>query len=285
MTEALTYYSYAKVNLGLKILNKRPDNYHNIHSLFIEINLSDELTFLANENHKLSIKGKPPTQFPLDENNLITKAYKLMRSHLNSNELEYSIQIKKNIPIGSGLGGGSSNAATTLTVLNKLWNVGFSNKKLEQLGVSLGADIPFFINGGLQLVEGIGEILSPQKNDFFRDLYFLLIIPSIYVSTKEAYSSLNKPLHPIQSYSKFSPVSRPVNWQLFDNDFENVIGKTYPEIHELKIALKKSGALFSGLSGSGSTVFGIYDSLQNADIIEKEFSNYQTFLTSPVFHS
>jgi len=285
MNKAFIHYSYAKVNLGLKILNKRPDNYHNIHSLFIEINLSDELTFFANENHKLSIKGPPHTQFPLDENNLITKAYKLMRNHLNFNELEYAIQIKKNIPIGSGLGGGSSNAATTLKVLNELWNMGFSNKKLEQLGVSLGADIPFFINGGLQLIEGIGETLSPQKNDFLRDLYFLLIIPSIYVSTKEAYSSLNKPLHPIQSYSKFSPVSRPVNWQLFDNDFENVIGKTYPEIHELKIALKKNGALFSGLSGSGSTVFGIFDSLQKADIVEKKFSNYQTFLTSPVFHS
>tara|TARA_Y100000590_G_scaffold459748_1_gene617569 strand:- start:2538 stop:3395 length:858 start_codon:yes stop_codon:yes gene_type:complete len=285
MNKAFIHYSYAKVNLGLKILNKRPDNYHNIHSLFIEINLSDELTFFANENHKLSIKGPTHTQFPLDENNLITKAYKLMRNHLNFNELEYAIQIKKNIPIGSGLGGGSSNAATTLKVLNELWNMGFSNKKLEQLGVSLGADIPFFINGGLQLIEGIGETLSPQKNDFLRDLYFLLIIPSIYVSTKEAYSSLNKPLHPIQSYSKFSPVSRPVNWQLFDNDFENVIGKTYPEIHELKIALKKNGALFSGLSGSGSTVFGIFDSLQKADIVEKKFSNYQTFLTSPVFHS
>ncbi len=139
-----------------------------------------------------------------NKNNLITKAYKLMRSHLNSSELEYSIQIKKNIPIGSGLGGGSSNAATTLTVLNKLWNMGFSNKKLEKLGLSLGADIPFFINGGLQLVEGIGEILSPQKNDLLRDLYFLLIIPSIYVSTKEAYSSLNKPLYNLSLTDPFT---------------------------------------------------------------------------------
>ena len=182
------------------------------------------------------------------------------------------------------MGGGSSNAATVILCLIEMFNINYKEDFHQSL-FSLGADIPFFINGGLQLIEGIGETLSPQKNDFLRDLYFLLIIPSIYVSTKEAYSSLNKPLHPIQSYSKFSPVSRPVNWQLFDNDFENVIGKTYPEIHELKIALKKNGALFSGLSGSGSTVFGIFDSLQKADIVEKKFSNYQTFLTSPVFHS
>ena len=116
-------------------------------------------------------------------------------------------------------------------------------------------------------------------------MYFLLIIPSIYVSTKEAYSYLNKPLSPIQNYSKFSPVSKPVNWQLFDNDFEYVIGKTYPEIHEIKVALKKGGALFSGLSGSGSTVFGIFDSLQVAGMVKKEISHHPTFLTSPVFHS
>ena len=280
MNKAFIHYSYAKVNLGLKILNKRPDNYHNIHSLFIEINLSDELTFFANENHKLSIKGPTHTQFPLDENNLITKAYKLMRNHLNFNELEYAIQIKKNIPIGSGLGGGSSNAATTLKALNELWDLNFSNKKLEKLGLSLGADVPFFIKGGFQLAEGLGEKLSPQKIDFLLDLYILLIIPPIHISTATAYAKLNKYLHTNQDHSKFPPVSKPVNWQLFENDFENMIGKTYPEIRKLKRALYDSGAIYSGLSGSGSAVFGFFDDEADAKSAELLFSaSNKTMLT------
>ena len=208
-----------------------------------------------------------------------------MQSHLNSKKSEYAIKIKKNIPMGSGLGGGSSNAATTLKALNKLWTMKFSNDKLEKLGKSLGADIPFFIKGGFQLAEGIGDILSPQKTDILKNLHFLLVTPPIHLSTEKAYDSLNKPLHPIHSHSKFSPVSMPVNWQLFDNDFENMIGKTYPEINEIKLTLINTGALFSGLSGSGSTVFGIFDNLQNAEISRKKFSQYQTFIAFPVFHS
>ena len=259
-----TFISNAKINLGLKILNKRPDNYHNIHSLFIEINLSDELSFIPNENHKLFIEGNCPSQFPLDEKNLITKAYKLMHSHLHSNKSNYLIKIKKNIPIGSGLGGGSSNAATTLKALNELWDLNFSNKKLEELGLSLGADVPFFIKGKFQLVEGLGEKLSPQKIDFLLDLYILLIIPPIHISTATAYAKLNKYLHTNHDHSKFPPVSKPVNWQLFENDFENMIGKTYPEIRKLKKVLYDLGAIYSGLSGSGSAMFGVFNNLNCA---------------------
>ena len=97
--------------------------------------------------------------------------------------------------------------------------------------------------------------------------------------------SLNKPLYPIRSYSKFSPVSKPVNWQLFDNDFEKVIQKAYPEISEIKENLQGAGALYAGLSGSGSTVFGVFDNLKTAELTREDFSHYQTFLTSPVFHS
>ena len=278
------FISNAKINLGLKILNKRPDNYHNIHSYFMEINLSDELTFSPNENHSLSIIGNCPNQFPLNENNLITKAYRLMQSHLYSSKSNYLIKIKKNIPIGSGLGGGSSNAATTLKALNELWDLNFSNKKLEKLGLSLGADVPFFIKGGFQLAEGLGEKLSPQKIDLLLDLYMLLIISPIHISTATAYAKLNKSLHTNHDHSKFPPVSKPVNWQLFENDFENMNGKTYPEIRKLKKVLYDSGAIYSGLSGSGSAMFGVFNNLNCAKKAQKEFSNQQTFLASPVFH-
>ena len=149
----------------------------------------------------------------------------------------------------------------------------------------MGADIPFFIQGGFQLAEGIGEKLTPQDKNALRGLYFLLIIPMFNISTAEAYLSLNKPLHPVENHSKFSSVSRPMNWQLFDNDFEKVIRKAYPEIGDIKDNLRDAGALFAGLSGSGSTVFGVFDNLKIAELARGKFSLYQTFLTSPVFHS
>ena len=279
------YYSYAKLNLGLKVLNKRKDGYHNIHSFFIEIDLSDELIFKSSSNFDLTSNYKGDIQFPLDNNNLIYKAYKLMYSKTDLIDSEYSIFVKKNIPLGSGLGGGSSNAATTLKTLNQLWDMKLSQERLEKLGLTLGADIPFFIRGGFQLVEGVGEKLVSLDIDIVKKLYFLIVVPPIYISTLEAYGLLNKPLSPKLSHSKFPPVSKPIAWQLFDNDFENVIGKTYPEINEIKHSLASCGALFSGLSGSGSAVFGVFQNLHIANVARGKFPNYQTFLTIPVFHS
>ena len=114
------YTSYAKINLGLQVLNKREDGYHNLHSVFLEIDLADELSFREASELKLGIEG---ADLPLDENNLITKAYRLIRSKVEDVQSEYSIHLKKNIPIGGGLGGGSSNAATVLTILNQLWEL------------------------------------------------------------------------------------------------------------------------------------------------------------------
>jgi len=199
--------------------------------------------------------------------------------------LEYAIHLKKLIPLGSGLGGGSSNAAYTLKALNELWELNYSPNKLEVLGVKLGADVPFFIRGGFQQAEGIGEKLTPQNYSALRGLHFLLIIPPFHISTIDAYKSLNKPLYPVKKRSKFPPVSRPVSWQLFDNDFEKMILKAYPEIGDIKKQLHDAGALFAGLSGSGSTVFGVFDNLKTAELTRGDFSPYQTFLTSPVFHS
>ena len=204
---------------------------------------------------------------------------------MKSMPTEYAIHLKKIIPIGGGLGGGSSNAATVLRALNKLWKINFSPNKMEKLGAELGADIPFFVRGGFQLAEGIGEKLSPQNDHTLHGLHFLLIIPPFHISTPDAYRLLNKPLRPVENHSKFAPVSEPVNWQLFDNDFEKVFRKTYPEIGNIKENLQSPGALYAGLSGSGSTVFGVFDNLKTAELTREDFSRYQTFLTSPVFHS
>ena len=273
------------MNLDLQILNKREDGYHNLHSLFVELDLADELIFTPSSNFKLSADCANDIQLPLDNTNLISRAFKLMQEEVGSAASDYAVHLKKVIPPGSGLGGGSSNAAFTLKALNELWKVNYSSNQLEYIGAKLGADVPFFIRGGFQLAEGIGEKLTPQNNQILLGLHFLLIIPPFHISTTEAYKSLNKPLRPVGNHSKFAPVTKPVNWQLFDNDFEKVIQKTYPEIGDIKENLQGAGALPAGLSGSGSTVFGIFDNLRAAELTRGYFSRYQTFLTSPVFHS
>ena len=274
------YTSHAKINLGLQVLNKREDGYHNLHSLFMEIDLADELSFIEASELNLGIEG---ADLPLDENNLITKAYRLIRSKVEDVQSEYSIHLKKKIPIGGGLGGGSSNAATVLTTLNQLWELNLTEDELENMSKSLGADVPFFIRGGIQLIEGIGDMLSPIDPSPVKDLQFILVVPPIHISTTWAYRALNKTLQPNKSRPKFAPLLRPMNWELFDNDFERVIHETYPEIGEIKANLQEAGALYAGLSGSGSTVFGVFDNLQKANSILGKYDQYQTFLTSPVF--
>ena len=126
-------------------------------------------------------------------------------------------------------------------------------------------------------------MLSPVDPAPMKDLQFVLVVSPIHISTPWAYRALNKTLQPDKSRPKFAPLSKPMNWELFDNDFERIIYETYPEIRETKVTLQKAGALYAGLSGSGSTVFGVFDDLQKAKSILEQFDQYQTFLTSPVF--
>ena len=220
---------------------------------------------------------------PIDGSNLISKAYHLLRSQVESVGAEYAIHLKKQIPIGGGLGGGSSNAGATLNALNQLWQLNLTTEELETLGAKLGADVPFFIKGDIQLVEGIGDILTPVDPNLLEGYSFLLVVPPIHLSTLWAYNALNKTLQPNKRLPKFPPLSKPMKWELFDNDFERVIRKTYPEISNIKEKLQNAGALYAGLSGSGSTVFGVFDNHQKAEALLENFSPYQTFLSSPVF--
>ena len=246
----------------------------------MEIDLEDALAFRPLPSFQLSVEG---VDVPVDESNLISKAYQLIRSRTERVNTEYAIHLIKRIPIGGGLGGGSSNAAATLNVLNQLWKLNFSLQELEKMGAELGADVPFFIKGGIQLVEGIGNILTPVDPNLLDGYSFLLVVPPIHISTPWAYNALNKTLQPIKRLPKFSPLSKPMKWELFDNDFERVIRKTYPEISNIKEKLQIAGALYAGLSGSGSTVFGVFDNHQKAEALLENFSPDQTFLSSPVF--
>ena len=273
------YKSHAKINLGLKVVNKRNDGYHNIDSLFVELNLHDTISFTSSDAFLLTTNF---SNLPVDNSNLVTKAYNLLHPHRAILGSEYSIHIEKKIPMGGGLGGGSSNAATTLKALNQLWKCDFDDDDLSKLGTSLGADVPFFIEGGFQHVAGIGEMLNPQNSEVLKNLHFLLIVPDIHVSTEWAYKALNISLQSNESVPKFSPLTGPVNWQLFENDFERVIRSTYPEIDEIKSQLYNCGAIYAGMSGSGSTVFGIFDNRELLQNSSEQFTQCQSFITFPI---
>ena len=272
--------SNAKINLALKILNQKTNGYHNISSIIQEISLSDILTISKNSsNHiELSCSG---LKTPNDKTNLCYKA-----AHSMFNEFSISqgidITLHKNIPVGAGLGGGSSNAASVIKGLIQLFDINYSKKQIISLSEQLGADVAFFISGGLQEASGIGSNLTPinQKLDKF---YFLLVYPNIEISTKWAYNNYKKYLDYKSIKTNFLPLSDNLNWSLLENDFEKVVLSTYPEIREIKNELQKSDSLFSSLSGSGSTMFGVYDNLKLAERSMRLFHAYQTYLTLPVY--
>lgn len=274
------FYPNAKINIGLKITGRLPNGYHALSSFFLEIDLHDELHFEPNSTGEIKFKSSG-IPIPGPGLNLCVKAAELLQKKYGQNKGVY-IHLGKNIPIGAGLGGGSSDAASALKGIAKLWDIQLTAAEYIQMSAQLGADVPFFINGGFQLAENIGDVLTTIPADPLSDLYILLIMPPINISTAWAFQELKKVLEPDQEGFKFSGFSRPLNWQLFENDFERVILSTYPEIGRIKTDLIGQGAVYASLSGSGSTMFGIFDDRKSAESAAKNFSAYHTFVARPV---
>jgi len=267
--------SPCKINLGLKVLNKKKDNFHNILSIFIELNLFDTIEFIKSDLLSVQFIGE---NIPAD--NTVTKAIKLITKYYNI-EINHKITINKNIPIGGGLGGGSSNGAYILKAINQLYDLNISNRELLVLSKKIGSDVPFFIDGGIKEIRGTGDIISQINYSELQNKYFLLVVPPFTISTKWAYKKIKKHLHTPKIHPKFPPLTDKVDWALFVNDFEQVVCSTYPEILDIKKAFYKSGALYSSLSGSGSTVFGIYNDMKSANQAINCFDTYHTYLVTP----
>jgi len=271
--------SYAKINLALSINYKRSDGYHDISSIMQEIDLFDSLEISLNHTNHINIISKG-IKVPEDESNLCYIATKLFFNQYNLNQ-GVDIIIHKRIPIGAGLGGGSSNAATTIRGLGQLFNININENIFHQFSNKIGADVFFFYNGGTQYAEKIGDKLTPLPH-LLDNYYFLLICPDINISTSWAYKEYKKYLENYLNPPNFVPLSDKLKWSTLRNDFEKVVLSTYPEIMKIKIKLKNSGALFSSLSGSGSTMFGVYD---NRELIRRSsnlFNDYQTYEALPV---
>ncbi len=269
--------SFAKLNLGLKILNKRPDQYHNISSIFVAINLHDIMEFIPAESFNLKCSNQ---DVPLDKTNTIYKAYNILNQKYRFKH-QYKIILHKSIPIKSGLGGGSSNAAGALKALNKLYKLNLKHQELLDMGLKIGSDVPFFIEGGIKLIKGRGEIIEKYTASILKSLFFLLVFPHFSISTKWAYNKLKNTLEDGVDSPKFPALDSNVDWKLFENDFEKVVGSTYPEMHEIKESLENNRALYSSLSGSGSTMFGVYNNKEFIKIAHNKLKNYNTLIVSP----
>ena len=277
MEKAYQIKSFSKINLGLKVLNLRDDNYHNISSIFIEVDLYDTLTFTPSSSFSIHCSNDT---IPINRDNTITQAYKLLNKKFNFKN-HYKILLEKNIPIGGGMGGGSSNAAFTLKALNKLNNLKLTNKQLYEFSLKVGSDVPFFIEGGIKLVSGRGEVINDYYAPLINDLYILLIFPNFSVDTSWAYKKIKNKLQYKEYSTKFPALDSQVNWKLFENDFEDIVGSAYPEIFEIKQFLYNNGALYSGLSGSGSTMFGVYNDRNVLETVKQSISHYNTLIVSP----
>jgi len=269
--------SYAKLNLGLKILNKRPDNYHNLNSIFIQINLYDTLTFISSDEFSIECNN---AAVPSDTSNTIYKAFNILNKNYKI-DTTFKIKLHKSIPLESGLGGGSSNAATTLITLNQLNNLKLNKEELITIAKQVGSDVPFFIEGGIKQIQGVGDIIYNYSAPILKSLKFILVFPQFSISTAWAYKKIKKTLHNHIDSNKFPALDEYVDWKLFDNDFEKVVGSAYPEIFEIKEVLLNNGALYSGLSGSGSTMFGIYNNKKFILESQNKLKDYNTLIASP----
>ena len=271
--------AHAKVNIGLQVKDQCEDEFHNIHTIFQELELHDTIV-LEKQQRDWSININDST-IPVDKNNTCVQAYLAIKQCFPKID-GISITLNKSIPSGAGLGGGSSNGAAVLRGLRELFDLPLNNRELSEIAVKIGADVPFFISGGTQIGDGIGNVLTPINNPF--NGFYLLVIPDIFISTEWAYKALKKHLKEDTDRPNFAHFLEGNNLSkaIFDNDFERIVIPTYPKIGEIKKGLLETGASYASLSGSGSTVFGIYDDEANAKQAESHFQKqYHTLLTRP----
>ena len=274
---SISLKSRAKINLSIDVIGKREDGYHIVEMIMQTIDLYDDIKLKELEEDNIIIKSEC-SYIPLNEDNIVYKAAKLIKEKMDIKK-GIEIFIKKNIPVAAGMAGGSSNAAAVLVGLNELWKLGLSKDELRDLGLKLGADVPFCIEGGTALAEGIGEKLTYIKG-INKDVNILVCKPDIFVSTKEVYQSLD-----IKNIEK-----RPDNKLLIEklknddivsvsnnmvNVLEEVTSKKYSDIKVIENIIIKNGAMGTMMSGSGPTVFGFFDNEEKAQRAKVELlENY-----------
>jgi 4-diphosphocytidyl-2-C-methyl-D-erythritol kinase len=283
-------YTPAKINFGLKVINKRNDGFHNLETIFYPVSIFDKLTINIRPSSRSSNTFKISTNnrvIPLDKSNICFKTVVQFLKVFNIKKyFDFEIFIEKNIPVLGGLGGGSSNAAAVIKACLKYFNIDVkSNKeKILDLALNIGSDVPFFMVLKPCFATGRGEKMRLLPEFTLKDYKLLLVNAGIYVSTKWAFSSLNLKEGELRN-SNLSQVKR-FEEKIFDfleNDFEKIVFERYPELEIIKKELLEKGAIFASLSGTGSTLFGVFSKVDVNKLQEaqKHFANkkYKTFIS------
>ena len=268
-------YAPAKINLFLDVIRKREDGYHDLGTLFQTIDAGDTVSAEPRQDGRITLCYNEPQNYPL-ESDLVYKAAKLLQQE-SGTTLGADIYLKKIMPLGAGLGGGSADAAATLRLLNQLWKLKFKPERLEEIGARLGADVPFLVRGGTAFAEGIGEKLTFVKSlQLPENAHLLIATPLDAVPTKDAYAGV--------------PKSGPDRWELYKskcmragktasiefilnnayNAFEVSVFPKHPLVEKLKSEIKLLGARSVLMSGSGASVFGVFESREQAKAAAEE---------------
>lgn len=254
----MKYRSFAKINLGIEVLGKREDGYHEIRTLFQTVDFSDTLEFRPLAGGEIRLGGTD-VSIPWDERNLVHRAARLLQQdYPESGGVE--VRVTKNVPAGKGLGGGSSNAAITLFALNKLWNLGLDRNRLREYGRRLGADVPYFLDGGLCLGESRGDAVTPLP-----DLpvhYCVLALPPFAILTSDIYGRLC--LTSPGEDSKMNRFLARREFGLLENKLEETVFSLYPRLKAIKSSFLRREAVLSLVSGTGSAVFGLFEDREKA---------------------
>jgi 4-diphosphocytidyl-2-C-methyl-D-erythritol kinase len=277
--DKITVDSPAKINIGLKIIRNREDGYHDLQTIFYPLLLVDVLTFVKSETTSLKTNSDEINQL---NQNLIFDAKEILEKHTGK-KLEVSIQLEKNIPMGAGLGGGSSNAATTLKTLNFLYRLKCDFETLSKLALELGSDVPYFLNPVAAFATSRGEKIKQISLSLSNPI--LLVNPGIHISTKWAFEQIknSNDTDKFNSLSDLDSITLEDIRQYAINDFEDVVFSAYPEIKKVKEELYSLGANFALMTGTGSTLFAIFSNLQKANLAKENFEDrYFTYLNYPV---
>lgn len=276
MMNYLEVKSYAKINLGLQVLNKREDGFHNINTVFAKIDLHDKLTFRLNDSGNINFKSN----YEIPESvNLILLITKLIKNNYNIGNYGIDISLEKNIPIGGGLGGGSSNAAATIITLDDIFGLNISKNEMIKIATEYGSDIPFFLNEGWAVGKSKGENL--EYFQFDKKWHILVVNPNIHISTPSAYKSLNRSSQLLDEIDfKHHLLSGEIDKlkEYLINDFEENAFSLEPILKEIKNQLYEFGAFFALMSGSGASLFGFFHDLESASRAKNNFKQYFTYL-------
>ena len=263
--DKLELKALGKINLGLDVLGRRDNGYHDVRMVMQTVYLYDQIKIERTKEPGIQLSTNL-FYLPVNENNLAYQAANLLMEEFQISE-GVKITLDKHIPVAAGMAGGSSNAATVLFGINQMFSLGLSQKELMERGVTLGADVPYCIMRGTVLAEGIGEILTPLPD--MPKCYILIAKPPISVTTKMVYEKLDA--HEIQEHPDIDGILHGLENQdlqqiasCMGNVLEKVTIEEYPVIEEIKSVMKDNGALNAMMSGSGPTVFGIYDDKQRA---------------------